>query len=349
MEPITLTSADGQLTLSCPTLADTSAITDLCHDPEIARWTTVPNPYTADNARSYVIDVAEPGWLKGDASWKIETNDGKLVGTISLSRMAPGGFGEIGYWIGKEFRGTGYATLAARTVIDYAFDVVGMEIITWHCFVDGDDLPWGSVKVAWRNGFTFEGRMRGHVFGANRRPMVVRASLAADEPREPRTAWRGPDGVLPAFDDPHKPEALVRQFHSTYNLPIVDSPDVDRDRVHMRMGLIAEEFGELVGSVYGKAARDEVESAYERALGLDDGERDTVETADALGDLVYVIYGMALEMGIPMSDVLAEIQRSNLSKLGADGKPIYREDGKVLKGPDYFRPNIARVLGLEEK
>ncbi|MDP9799961.1 putative HAD superfamily Cof-like phosphohydrolase [Arcanobacterium wilhelmae] len=150
--------------------------------------------------------------------------------------------------------------------------------------------------------------------------------------------------------DSSRPEELVRQFHEVYNLPIVsDSPNVDRERVHMRMSLIAEEFTELVGAVYGEAASAIVTDAFEQAVGADDGNRDTVATADALGDLVYVIYGMALETGIPMADVLAEIQDSNLSKLGADGAPIYREDGKVLKGPNFHDPDLAKVLGCHKK
>ena len=79
----------------------------------------------------------------------------------------------------------------------------------------------------------------------------------------------------------------------------------------------------------------------------DDGTRDIIETADALGDLVYVIYGMALESGIDLNRVLAEIQASNLSKLMPDGSVKLREDGKVLKGPNSFTPNIARALGQE--
>ena len=148
---------------------------------------------------------------------------------------------------------------------------------------------------------------------------------------------------------PRDPEALVRQFHEVYNLPLpTDAPNVDRDRVHMRMALIAEEFAELVGSVYGAEARELIESAFAAAVSKDDHTRDVVETADALGDIIYVVYGMALEMGIPIENVMAEIQASNLSKLGDDGKPIYREDGKVMKGSGYFRPNIRRALGLEE-
>lgn len=115
----------------------------------------------------------------------------------------------------------------------------------------------------------------------------------------------------------------------------------------MRMSLVAEEFSELVGAAYGKKARGLIEEAFQAARAADDHTRDTIEVADALGDLVYVIYGMALELGIPMGPLLHEIQRSNLSKLGADGKPIYREDGKVLKGDDFFPPNVAGVLGLE--
>ncbi len=69
-----------------------------------------------------------------------------------------------------------------------------------------------------------------------------------------------------------------------------------------------------------------------------------VEAADALADLVYVIYGMALETGIDLAAVLAEVQRSNMSKLGADGRPVYREDGKVLKGPGFFSPDVAGIL-----
>ena len=141
------------------------------------------------------------------------------------------------------------------------------------------------------------------------------------------------------------PESLVRVFHDVYDVPVrTKPPSLDSDRVPMRMALIAEELAELVGAVYGQTAQAMMKEAYPRAMAADDGTRDVVETADAIGDLVYVLYGMALECGIPIADVLAEIQDSNLSKLGADGRPLLREDGKVLKGPGYHRPDIARVL-----
>lgn len=119
---------------------------------------------------------------------------------------------------------------------------------------------------------------------------------------------------------------------------------MDIDRIDMRMGLIAEEFAELVGAVYGAEGEERITVAFREVLANDANTRDTVAAADALADLIYVIYGMALESGIALDAVLREVQRSNLSKLGADGAPIYREDGKVLKGPGFFEPRIAEAL-----
>ena len=72
--------------------------------------------------------------------------------------------------------------------------------------------------------------------------------------------------------------------------------------------------------------------------------RDLVEIADALTDILYVTYGAAHSFGIPIDECFKEVQRSNMSKLGEDGKPIYREDGKVMKGPNYSVPNLKNVL-----
>ena len=145
--------------------------------------------------------------------------------------------------------------------------------------------------------------------------------------------------------DPHRPEDLVRQFHEVYGLPIQhDEPNVDRERVHMRMRLIYEEVSELTGAVYGAKARRLLEETISSLP--DDDTRDTIETADALADLIYVIYGMALECGISLPAVLREVQASNLSKLDGEGKPIYREDGKVLKGDNFFPPNVKSALKI---
>lgn len=90
-----------------------------------------------------------------------------------------------------------------------------------------------------------------------------------------------------------------------------------------------------------KLMREENEEYLEAA-----NNNDIVEIADALGDQLYILCGTILKHGLQdkIGDVFREIQRSNMSKLGADGKPIYREDGKVLKGENYFRPNIQAIL-----
>ncbi len=90
-----------------------------------------------------------------------------------------------------------------------------------------------------------------------------------------------------------------------------------------------------------KLMREENEEYLEAA-----SRNDLVEVADALGDMLYILCGTILEHGMQhkIEEVFEEIQRSNMSKLGPDGKPIYREDGKVLKGPDYSKPDIQTIL-----
>lgn len=115
-------------------------------------------------------------------------------------------------------------------------------------------------------------------------------------------------------------------FHRAYGLPLRDSPTaaVGADQVELRLALIEEEVGELAD-----AAR----------------AGDLVGIADALADIVYVAYGTAHVYGVDLDAVLDEVHASNMTKLGADGRPVRRADGKILKGPDYRPPDIAAVLG----
>jgi len=118
----------------------------------------------------------------------------------------------------------------------------------------------------------------------------------------------------------------VGEFHRAYGLPLRQSPNaaVGADQIELRQALIEEEVAELAA-----AAR----------------AGDIVGVADALADIVYVAYGTAHVYGIDLDAVLDEVHSSNMTKLGADGRPVRRADGKVLKGPDYRPPNIAAVLG----
>ena len=365
-------AADGDLpalVLSVPTGDDLDRITDICQDADIQEWTFVPRNYQRSDAEFFVEQVVAKGWSEGrELTWAIREADAgafpHLVGMLGITLSGPEGArtGEVGYWLAAAARGRGTMTRAVAALIDMAFDPKGplaLSALRWRCDIHetshGPVPNWASWKVAWSLGFQREGQVRRFLPNDGRLHDGWIATLLPDDPREPRAPWDGPveaDGVLPlvAHDgvgerEGDDPEALVRRFHHVYGLPVqTDGASLERESLDMRMSLIAEEFSELVGAVYGQAARAEIESSYRRAVAADDGARDTVETADALADLIYVIYGMALETGIDLASVLAEVQRSNMSKLGADGKPVYREDGKVLKGPDYFPPNVEAVL-----
>lgn len=124
----------------------------------------------------------------------------------------------------------------------------------------------------------------------------------------------------------------VQEFHETYGLPVLDTPNISDEKTNkLRINLLAEEL-------------DELKEALEQG--------DMVETLDALIDLQYVLDGAFLSLGMAHLKMPAfdEVHRSNMSKLGADGKPIRREsDGKVLKGPDYFKPNMAQFVTNKEE
>lgn len=362
------------LLLSAPTGADIDRIAEICRDADIQEWTTVPRGYTRADAESFVTGTVASGWESGkDLSWAVredrEEGAPVLVGMMGLAGGA-GGVWEIGYWLDPAARGRGTVSRAARTLIGAAFEADGplrARALRWRCDIHDGVPNWASWRVAWGLGFRREGRVRSLLANDGALHDGWIATLLPEDPREPRAPWDGPvvegraagsshshgaatplvpaDGVGEREGD--DPEALVRRFHRLYGLPIrTDGPSLERESLHMRMSLIAEEFAELTGAVYGSAARAEAEAAYARAVAADDGRRSTVEAADALADLVYVVYGMALETGIDLAAVLAEVQRSNMSKLGPDGRPVYREDGKVLKGPGYVPPDVAGALGI---
>jgi|TARA_B100002052_G_C15379794_1_gene374855 predicted HAD superfamily Cof-like phosphohydrolase len=119
----------------------------------------------------------------------------------------------------------------------------------------------------------------------------------------------------------------VRQFHDAFGIKNNYKPNavLDSDVFDLRHRLMHEENEE-----YLEACKN----------------GDLVEIADALGDMMYILCGTILSHGLQdkIENIFEEIQRSNMSKLGTDGKPIYREDGKILKGPNYFKPDIKKNL-----
>lgn len=142
------------------------------------------------------------------------------------------------------------------------------------------------------------------------------------------------------------PAVLVSEFHTTFDAPIrTGKPTLEYARATMRMALIEEEFCELMDAYYGPRAGKHVREAIAFARwALDEVVRDVVEVTDAMGDLIYVLYGMALESGIPLDAALIEIHRSNMSKVGPNGEVLRREDGKILKPKTFSQPDLAAVL-----
>ena len=116
----------------------------------------------------------------------------------------------------------------------------------------------------------------------------------------------------------------VFQFMHSFGQETLSKPTLpDNELADLRLDLIQEEVGELLVALEKK---------------------DIVEIADALTDILYVTYGAGHAFGLDLDECFEEVHQSNMSKLGIDGKPIYREDGKVLKGRGYKPPQLGRII-----
>ena len=116
----------------------------------------------------------------------------------------------------------------------------------------------------------------------------------------------------------------VKIFMETFGQEVKSKSSLSSDKINsLRFSLIQEELDEL-----NKAIQD----------------KDIIEVADALTDILYVTYGAGHAFGIDLDQCFNEVQNSNMSKLGDDGKPIYNENGKVMKGPNYFKPDLSKYI-----
>ena len=121
----------------------------------------------------------------------------------------------------------------------------------------------------------------------------------------------------------------VRKFMETFGQEIKEKAEFPSEKItSLRQDLIKEELDEL------KAAID---------------TKDIKEVADALTDILYVTYGAGHAFGIDLDKCFEEVQNSNMSKLGSDGKPIYNDKGKVMKGPNYFKPDLTKFVAQWKK
>ena len=132
----------------------------------------------------------------------------------------------------------------------------------------------------------------------------------------------------------------VTEFHRTFGHPVrygrAQGEAISEAELDLAVELIREEFDELVAAT----------GTYLDNFPIERPPLDYIGTADALGDIAVTVFGLAIRLGIDMDAVLRAIHTSNMSKLGEDGKPIYRADGKILKGKNYQPPKIAEALGL---
>ena len=116
----------------------------------------------------------------------------------------------------------------------------------------------------------------------------------------------------------------VKEFMTTFGQEVKNKAEFPNEKiVELRKKLIDEEFNELKDAI---------------------NENDLIEVADALTDILVVTYGAGVAFGIDLDKCFKEVHRSNMSKLSEDGKPIYNEIGKVMKGPNYFKPNLKQYL-----
>ena len=116
----------------------------------------------------------------------------------------------------------------------------------------------------------------------------------------------------------------VGLFMTTFGQEVKKKSELSSDKINLlRLSLIQEELDELTKAI---------------------NENDILEVADALTDILYVTYGAGHAFGIDLDKCFDEVQKSNMSKWGKDNKPIYNEHGKVMKGPDYFKPNLSKFL-----
>ncbi|MET0435299.1 MAG: GNAT family protein [Cellulomonas sp.] len=177
METFELT--DGVVVLRAPGPADVDRIDALCQDPAIQEWTTVPSPYTREDAESFVTGYVADGWARGTSlNWAVrDAADDTLLGMVGLGIEGTGS-AEIGYWLAPEARGRGLMSRSVELVLDAAFGRLGLVRVFWRAFVGNGP----SRAVAERAGFRVEGELRlGGVQRGVRRDEWVGSLLATDD------------------------------------------------------------------------------------------------------------------------------------------------------------------------
>jgi RimJ/RimL family protein N-acetyltransferase len=183
---------DGEVTLRAYSMDDIEPIIEQCTNPETVAWTTIPHPYSRDDAVNWITKFVPQSWEDGvQREFVIEAEhpDGvrRYSGGISL-RPGPDGVAEIGYAVHPAVRGHGVGRRAITLIVDWAFDSLGIEVIVWYAQVGN----WASRRLAWRSGFSFDGTIEKYLLQRGERRDAWVGTLRRGDPRRPTTTWYVP-------------------------------------------------------------------------------------------------------------------------------------------------------------
>jgi RimJ/RimL family protein N-acetyltransferase len=178
------TLTDGTVTLRLHRDEDLAGVYEQCQDPLSQQWTTVPLPYSHDDARSFVGELIPEGWAD-DSRWGLAVEvDGRYAGTVEL-RDEGEGRAEVAYGSHPWARGRGVMERAVRLLVDWGFESQGVQVMMWRA----NKGNWPSRKLAWRLGFTLEGTIRKALPQRGELRDAWVGTLLPDDERRPRTPW----------------------------------------------------------------------------------------------------------------------------------------------------------------
>jgi RimJ/RimL family protein N-acetyltransferase len=178
------TLTDGPVTLRAPHEDDVQGSWEQCQDPLSQRWTTVPVPYSMDDARDFILGFVPTGW-EADTEWGFVVEaEGRYAGHVVL-RNEGDRRAELAYGSHSWVRGTGHVEHALRMLLAWGFEAKGLETVIWWANTGN----WASRRLAWKLGFTFEGTVRRWLDHRGELRDGWVGTLLADDPREPRSRW----------------------------------------------------------------------------------------------------------------------------------------------------------------
>jgi ribosomal-protein-alanine N-acetyltransferase len=184
------TLADGVVTIRKPALEDVEDLVQLCRDPQMVRWTSVPSPYEQMHAHAWLA-MGRDGWVSKSRHQFVIEADGRLAGTLEL-RQEGAGMAEVGFGLAAWARGHGLMARALRLVIAWGFDEAGIDVVQWRAEVGN----WASRRAAWAVGFKVYGTVPALLEHRGLRVDGWIGALHRGEPLTPAHTWLEPELVL---------------------------------------------------------------------------------------------------------------------------------------------------------